>query len=231
MLLDSFNLIVEQNGSGGDSAHYSGLYTIASKNKDNLGLEFLVLDNGYGIRHPGDGLVFWHSNPNTFTRDQLMPLIAGLYEQGRSDLAYKLLITHARRFFFCQNIDRDIPGSVKKPYPHYFVDKDGKDQFSWFNYRDPLLIHHIHAMMIAAGLKWHWVLYPLSMVTFSLEALSIRLSTNYDIGTLFATGYVLGFTNLFKKIIPDWKKRFSDYFLDWRRGDKIYEGLVDRFDK
>lgn len=226
MIIDAHNLLVEQNGSGGDSAHYSALYVIATNNKATLSLEKLVNGDGFVLRHPGDGLVEWHSNPGNTSRDQTIPAIVGLAIQGRQDLVRKVVSQHAPRLFFAQNIDRDWPNTPKRPYPHRFVDLNGKQQFSWFNYRDPLLPHHIHTMIKSAGYKWHWILYPVSTITFALEGLSLRAGSNDDLGTYFSTAYSLGFIPLFKKLIPDWKQRMEKYFLDWRKGERIFTPLV-----
>jgi hypothetical protein len=230
MLIDSYGLIIEQGGSGGDSSHYSGLYVIATGSKE-INLDKLVLPSGYAVRHPNDGLVDWHSNPNNFSRDQLMPLVAGLYVQGRQDLIKKLAKQHARRAFFAQNIDRDWPNTPKKPYPHYYVDLNGKTQFSWFNYRDPLLPHHIQALLKGAGYRFHFLLYPISLLTYVLEGLSLKFSSNYDIGTYFATGYVLGFGKVFKTLLTDWRYRFNKFLLGWRQGKIIYDPLIETIEK
>jgi hypothetical protein len=226
MFIDAHNLIVEQNGSGGDSAHYSSLYVIATNNKATLSLEKLVNGQGYVIRHPGDGLVEWHSNPGNTSRDQTIPTVVALSVQKRQDLVDKILKQHAKRFFFAQNIDRDWPNTPKKPYPHYYTDLHEVKRFSWFNYRDPLLPHHIHAMVKSAGKKWHWFIYPISLTTFILEGLSLKLGNNDDLGTYFSTAYSLNLIPLFKKLIPNWKKRMELYFLDWRKGQMIFTPLV-----
>ncbi len=226
MIIDNNYLVIESTGSGGDSAHYSGLLTIAADNYYGLDLAALVLPDGYAVRHPGDGLVEWHSNPGNTSRDQIMPLVVGLSVQGRTDLARAIAKQHAKRFFFAQNIDRDWPNTPKKPYPHFYTDLSGEKQFSWFNYRDPLLPHHIQAMLLSADYKLAYLMYPISLITFIIEGLSIRYSSNDDVGTYFATGYALGLTKLFKKLIPDWKGRMDKYFLGWRKGELIHEPLV-----
>jgi hypothetical protein len=230
MFIDSYGLVVEQSGSGGDSSHYSGLYVVATGSLD-INLNKLVLPSGYAVRHPGDGLVDWHSNPGNFSRDQLMPLVAGLYRQGRGDLVKQLAKQHAKRAFFAQNIDRDVPNSPKRPYPHYFVNKDGVTEFSWFNYRDPLLPHHIHALLKGAGYRFHFLLYPISFITYILEGLSLRAGPNYDVGTFFSTGYVLGYGKLFKTLLPDWRFRLNQFLLGWRQGQIIHEPLIETINK
>lgn len=224
MFIDFNNLIVEQNFSGGDSAHYSGLLTILSNDKYGLDLHKLVLPNGYCVRHVGDGSLA-SNNPNNFTRDQLMPLVAGLYVQKKYDIIRKITAQYSRRLFFSQNIERDVPGSRKYPWPHRFINDKGEPEFRWFDYRDPLWPHHIHALIKASNYKLHFLLYPISTITYLLELILMRVNPTDDIGTSYSTGFILGFEKLFKYIIVDWKKRFERYLMGWRQGKIIFDEI------
>lgn len=240
MKRDKYGLWVESEGSGGDTPHYSGLAALAFLDC-HVPLEMLVNDEGYAVRHFDDG-ISWHANRNNFTRDQLMPLVAGLIFQGNWEICRKLFWTHFRRAFFCQNIDRDYPNTPKRPYPHWFVNKRGEREFSWFNYRDPLLPHHVLALFVAARFGGnlredicvalvYGILGPIALVTFILEALSLRWSSNYDIGAFFSTAHILEWVGLFAWLIPDYDKRFLDYFSGWRNFKECAEALNVRVEE
>lgn len=206
-------VLLDVSGDGGDSAHLSGLFVISTHY--HIGMH-KFLHHGQGIRHPKQ---FPWTNPNNFSRDQLMPLVAGLYVENKHLEIKKLFFTHMKRLFFCQNIDRDIPGSSKKPYPHKVNNK-----WRIFDYRDPLMPHHIYALASAAKINL-WPLYPLAIITLVIEILSFRFTKNADQGALIATCYIMKELKLFKKLNPKWNEKLKAYFLGWRRQSSLYDSM------
>ena len=136
---DSNGIVVQHDPNdpnymdGGDSARVTGLLSLVGNDKDRLLCSFFVNSNNLGVRHP------WQSrnnndNPNNFTRDQLICLMAGLNKSALGLVAAKdLFYSHAKRLFFCQNT-HDQQGN-KKP---------------WYKSRDPLHPGHIGLMIQAA---------------------------------------------------------------------------------
>lgn len=86
---DEYNLIVQKDFDGGDSAHrigiyYSGMYLLYKDNKIYLtklkkqfidDLNKITVKNKF-VRHPDQSK--WYSNPNNFSRDQTTPLIIAM---------------------------------------------------------------------------------------------------------------------------------------------------------
>jgi hypothetical protein len=102
-----------------DSAVRAGIMSICGE--FNQDISQYVLLSGKGVRHP---YTEPSNNPNNFTRDQMIPLVAGLYAQQKYDVIKKLFYSRLKSFFFMQNVERDYSGSTK--YPIYFGKK--KDQ-------------------------------------------------------------------------------------------------------
>lgn len=222
MIVDSLNLVVEDNGSGGDSAHYTGLATIASHSQ-YFGLKYLVGIDGLAVRHPTQHP--WN-NPWNFTRDQLMPLIGGLYAQGRTDKIRALFWSHAKRLFFCQNFERDVPGSKKYPWPHTFINFKGEKETRSFDFADPLLPHDIYAFARAGKFWFAPLLYPFGFASLILHLFLTRRSGRTDIGTTIAVCYLAGVLPYFRLIVPDYANRLKEYFLGWRKMGVLCELLI-----
>jgi hypothetical protein len=136
---DEFGFPVDQTGDGGDSAVRAGILSLfgnaPSKHLPTLtsgdsstGNSGSYLEasneririeayenNGVCVRCPSPTQSPWNS-PLNFSRDQLIPLASGLPAAA----ARRVFWSHAKRLFFCQNIERDKPGSRKHLWPHQF---------------------------------------------------------------------------------------------------------------
>lgn len=120
MFLDQNNYFVDKTGDGGDSARSSGVFSCLKPPGVPGDPKIANYHRGYKfVRHPYQET--WN-NPNNFTRDQLICLIAGLasYSRGYINLLRGGFWAHAKRCFFCQNIERDKRGSRKHLWPHEF---------------------------------------------------------------------------------------------------------------
>lgn len=144
---DDVGLVVDSTGDGGDSANRAGLLAICGKPEN---LWCYVDSEGLCKRHPIQRP--WN-NPWNFSRDQLLAFTAGLKSQDNTDLARKILINHAKRLFFCQNFQRDVPGSWKFPWPHTFVNDRGEVETCNFDFADPLFPDHIWHLILCAELR------------------------------------------------------------------------------
>lgn len=218
---DAFGFPVDQTGDAGDSAVRAGilkLFDRSAKIPINL-----YEQNGFCVRHPNQAP--W-SSPDNFSRDQLIPLAAALPQTA----ARRVFWAHAKRFFFCQNIERDWPGSRKFLWPHrYWKDSNpnsGITEKRWTNYRDILMPDQIWHLILCARL---WPLYWFGLVGIPWLLLSIighSLSLHKEHNQIVSQCKVQGqwALALFKVFNPDWKEELRRY---WGRRNEIeYADLI-----
>lgn len=167
MFIDSYAIIVQRDGDGGDSLHREGMYAFGKWLTVKNGIQTAMFEiperqdtakiidkfevaPGIFVRHPDPKK--WYSNPDTTSRDQLVPLIAycGAYRDHAR--LWRLFKAAAQRGFFSQNIQRagDVPKKWKMP--------------------DTLLGHM--GLFIRAGGAYTDPLYPVLWLTDSLEFVS-----------------------------------------------------------
>jgi hypothetical protein len=206
----------DQGVDFGDSAHFTGLWVMATGDLFPWVWIDFVDGKGLIVRHPEQEP--WNNWRNV-SRDQTMPIVAALMRQGSIATAKKVFWAHAKRLFFCQNIERDAKGTRKYPWPH-------KVNGKWrvFDFADPLAPHHISAMARAAGYKT-WLIDAIAFPTFILECLTFRYSDNDDQGALIATAACLGKLHWFKFFNPDWEKKLDLYCNGWRRQGELFKEL------
>jgi len=104
-----------------DSAMRAGVFATCRANSSNILLTYEEpIATGLLVRHP------FHvpsNNPHNFTRDQMMPLVAGLYTidtEHTTNLIRRVFWQTLKRFCFAQNTQRDVKGSRKMKRPHSF---------------------------------------------------------------------------------------------------------------
>lgn len=217
---DQYQILVDETGDGGDSAHRCGLWKLF-KGKDDpyptpsFFLEIFVDEkSGLCVRHP---MEYPWNNPWNFTKDQLKPLVAGLHKVKRQDLIRSIFWSHVKRFFFCQNFQRDYPGTWKYPWPHKMQGGDIKDNGKWrmFDFADPLLPNDIWFMIKASNIK---LLYPLGIfgIPFFIISLFIfcKLNKGNDEGQTISECAVNGdwAIKLYTIFRKDWNKRLYSYW-------------------
>ena len=115
-----------------DSAMLAGMMAV-TQHPRAISCTKYKIDNWTIVRcpiadHDGD----WCQNPNNVTLDQLIPIIAGLWVQGRNLEAKMLCKSAKERGWLAQNFERDKPGSTKYPYPHFY-EEDGKRKFKLYD--------------------------------------------------------------------------------------------------
>jgi hypothetical protein len=165
MYIDPYALIVQQDGDGGDTLQREGMYafgkwmrydqannTVVITEPDDHGtpeqnMEKLEIAPGVYVRHPDP--TRWYSNPDTTSRDQLIPVIAYCAAYQDYPRLWRLFKATAMRGFFAQNLLRigDDPQAPKVPD-------------TWLG--------HL-GLFIRAGGWWTAPLYPLLFVTDSID--------------------------------------------------------------
>lgn len=171
MYIDAYALIVQQDQDGGDTLQREGMYAFGKWLRYNKNKNVLIVDEiperrdpaaimdklevrpGIFVRHPDPWK--WYSDPDTTSRDQLVPVIAycGAYEDyARLGRLFKQTL---KRGLFAQNTKRagDGPRSWKMP--------------------DTMLAHL--DLFIRAGGWYTAPLYPLLFVTDTVDLVGTLL--------------------------------------------------------
>lgn len=222
---DDLGFPVEARMDGGDSAVRIGLLALCGKEKDTDKLEAYEIQPGMPTRHPTQ---FPWNNPKNFSRDQLMCFLAGIDRLQLRDLAKRIFWSRARSLFFAQNIERDVPGSTKYPWPHIFIRmEDGVSEKRDFDFADPLMPNNIWAMIKAARIYW---LYPFAIIGipfFILTLIIHSLGNHYEENQLMSECAINGrwAMTLYKLINKKWKDVSFKYWSD-RDEIEYHEMLV-----
>lgn len=204
---------VDRTGDGGDSAMRNGMLLLCGHPKARP-VEDYEYRPGILRRHVWDYPWNYYGN---FSRDQLMACLPGMSR----DLARRVFWQTAKRFFFAQNFERDVPGSWKFPWPH---DVDGQRRY--FDFADPLLPQHVGAMIIAARL---YALYPFLALAIPCHVIAIvahKFSGHHEENQQIAECSIYGTLKLYKKIHPRWRQVSWKYWAS--RGELDYHVMLER---
>lgn len=230
-------LVSDEVHDGGDSARAHGLMAIFGGDFTcSYLLKHFVTKDGYGVRHPT--MTPW-SNKNNFTRDQLLLLFQGLAKMGDTKRCKQLFWTHAKRLFWCQNIERDYPGTRKSLFPQYYkkgqrfdditiIKKDG-----WVfrpNFRDPLFANHIYLMSKSCG--YNFFCFLLSPFAFPLLFLSLvfnsrKLNAEQNQLQGMVEGYGPFWVRLYVKFNPMWEAQTYFYWAKERNFVEMSNLIID----
>lgn len=223
MLRFDAGIIVDSTGDGGDSANRTGLLGLFDKAQP---FEKFEVKPGLLVRHPTQSP--W-TNPWNFSRDQLVPFVAGAWKCGKQDLVKRVFWVHARRLFFCQNFERDVPGSTKYPWPHTFVNDKGEKETRSFDFADPLLPDAIWHLILCAELRW---LYWFGLMGYPWLFLSLviycRFNTSNDDGQIISQCVRAGrfFVWLYKNMKPNWQAGLTEYWETDRQMGEMRDLIV-----
>ncbi|WP_413287842.1 hypothetical protein [Bdellovibrio sp. HCB337] len=176
MYIDAYAIIVQKDMDGGDSLHREGMYAFAQKLRyDRISntvtlparstpmrrpasasemMDKFEVQPGIYVRHPDP--TKWYSNPDTTSRDQVLPVIAYCAAYEDYPRLWRLFKATAKRGMFAQNLIRIGEGQTKKKIP------------------DPM--HLNIAQFIRAGGWWTAPLYPVLLVLDSVELVGTVLS-------------------------------------------------------
>lgn len=228
-----------QTMDGMDTALRAGLLaTFSFLGRVRMDLRSFEVSPGILCRHPKH---FPSNNPRNLSRDNEMVLIAGLSAQGEYKIIRRVFYAHLKRLFFCQNFERDVPGSKKYLWPHVFY-KDSrpsaKTMLKRFNFKkwkfevdlpavdggeinektadfaDILLLDNVW-FIIRAGRIWYLYWVAIAGIPFFVLSLFVHARTSHkEHLQLAAISKTHGkwAVKLFKKAIPNWKKEIQEYF-------------------
>lgn len=219
---DKRGLPVDETGGGGDSCVRASLLSIC--NKGPLSVISWYFTSGLPVRHPVDAP--WN-NPLNFSRDQMMMMIGGLKAVNDIEKIRKIFWSCFKRLFFCPNFERNHIGSTKYPWPHGFIDINGKKVFKNFDFADYLLPNHWGAMIIGGRLKPMYFLLPICYFFHLLNILFHRYSKHHEVNQFFSECYVYGTLKLMDKIVPNWQSVSAKY---WSKRNEIeyHEMLLEK---
>lgn len=165
MYVDAYAIIAQQDGDVGDSLHREGMFAFGkwlrysegdntvtiSSNPERWDpgkiMDKFEIEPGIYVRHPDP--TRWSSNPETTSRDQLIPVIAYCAAYEDYPRLWRLFVATAERGFFAQNRLDDGQWEHKMHVP------------------DTMLGHL--GLFIRAGGWWTAPLYPLLLVTDTID--------------------------------------------------------------
>lgn len=210
----------DETGDQGDSARAAGiLMTFGFSLKEHL-LDY-INDDGWVVRSP---LQHPWDNPFNCTRDQIMCVVAGLWSMNTLEATQKaraIFWAHARRFFFSQNFERDKVGTTKYPWPHSFINDQGKKEIRSFDFADPNFLHHIGHLILCARLYWLfpfvWLIcWPFFFLTLLLQSRKIDAEQNQIQCMVKVAGSF--WCGIYRFLNPNWAKQTFYY---WERRKQI----------
>lgn len=209
-----------------------------------------------------DGLIYRHPyqapacNPNSTTRDQMVPVMAALWRIELTKEARSVFWATLKRFFFSQSSERDWPGSTKHIYPHQFY-KDSKPdvttlpmKWNWktFKFETTLISNEEtsveykyfdHSDYLAPDVVWHfilcarlWYAYWFAILGYPWLYLSIHFHAqgrHREHNQVILQSIVAGafFVRLFKKKVPRYREEILAYWQS--RGEEEYANLILEF--
>jgi hypothetical protein len=141
MYIDTYGVIVQKDFDGGDTLHREGMYAFGKVIRFGLVNNEVFIENlpsrgpasayfrednpinkfevspGIYVRHPDPNK--WYSNPDTTSRDQLLPVIATCAATEDYPRLWRLFSASVQRGFFAQNLLRIGEGEtdIKIPDP------------------------------------------------------------------------------------------------------------------
>ena len=228
--LDDCALPVDKTGDGGDSSMRAGMITM-TREKSSLPLNKMIFglsnyeigDTGLLIRHPHD--FPWNSYKN-FTRDQMLPLLAGMKSQGLNEMAARVFKARKKAWFFAQNTERDYPGTTKFPWPHTFINDKGVEEKRSFDFADPLMPNHIGAMILVGKVKWAYWFLPFAYLFHFLHLYVHSCTQGTEENQTIAECYIFGTLKTYKKLKKDWKN--SSYVYWSKRNEVEYHEALSK---
>ena len=167
MYVDSYALIVQRDGDGGDTLQREGMYAFGKWLRYNQAgntvviadeparrdpaavMDKLEVKPGIFVRHPDPNK--WYSNPATTSRDQLVPVFAYCAAYEDYPRLWRLFKAAVKRGFFAQNTTRAGAGHKANKMPD-------------------TMIGHL-GLFIRAGGYWTVPFYPWLIVTDSVDLL------------------------------------------------------------
>lgn len=206
MIIDEYGLPKDTGATDKmDSARLAGIMSMIGHPSAPDLSKYIIGDQA--VRHPHEEPA---NNPNNFTRDQLMCLVAGLHAQGRTDICKSLYLAAKKRGYKAQNSEYDYPGTTKK-FP---------------NGRDILSPSNMLALRIAAGEKG----FALGHIWVVIDILFNAIFTpTREPNQLICQLYVISkkYLKLYKFLTPKWKLAITEYWGGWRGEPELADQMIN----
>lgn len=169
---------------------------------------YLYLKEKTYVRHPEERVY-------DFSRDQAIPLMAGLNALGYHDKIKAFFRERAKDFFFCQNIERDVPGSRKS----LFSSKP--------DYADPLFFNHLGALILGGRIRALYLLVPFCLLVHLLMIVLHKFSGHFEENQIIAECSMYGTLKVYKCIHSGWEQVSMKYWSD--RAEVEYHYMLKEF--
>lgn len=193
----------------GDCANRTGIMALCGSKQDQKLLTSFYIGNGYCVRHPFQEP---HNTANTFSRDQAIPYMAGLYKARYYETANAVLKRIMSNSCFMSNTHFH-PSLIKKEFPH-------EPDFC-----HPGVIWHF--ILCAKAYRLYWIA-PIGYFFQILDLLWACYVKPFDEQNQnFCMFYVSGLLGLYLRLHPDFDKAMSDYWRGWRDQKEFYEIIVN----
>lgn len=212
---DTWGIIVQHHKidpnymDGGDSACRTGIMALVGSKKDAKLTYSFHIGNGLLVRHPIQKI---NKNPNNFSRDQLIPLVAGMHAGGFHRQVRKVFWSRLKNKFFCQNTHFH-PSQKKKEFP------DGPD----------ILLPNVIWHVILCGRMWY--LYWLAPIGYLFQILDIiwhvLFASNKEQNQIFCMLSISGLLPIYLAMHPDFHKSMNEYWGGWRDQREIAIAIIE----
>ena len=212
--LDRRGFPQEKHGDQGDSAVREGLLALTADTYTDVA----SYESSWGMLCRSPNQYPWNNSLN-FTRDQLLPLVAGLNARGKHDVIRRVFVMHLLRLGFCQDFQRDKPGTWKKPWPSTYINDHGQAVSKSFDFADPLLPNHWW-VLIKGGKLWPlYMLYPFCFFFVLISILGSGLPNTEQNQIVSELSMHPNFvTKLYVLLNPKWNTSNYEY---WQSRDEV----------
>lgn len=196
-LIVQHDKLISDYRDGGDSSRSTGIMALFGSTKDIEMIFYHWISDGF-VRNPDQRHC---SNPDDFSRDQLIPLIAGM---KRSNVARIVRYEFWRRrywFGLCPN--GDFLG------PEFYL----------------------HMILCGKVWPLYWlvpILYPFQVIHILWMT---RVMPDHEQNQTICLAKISGLLWLWKWLHPDWKKSLRDYWGGWRDQMEIAEFIINGIEK
>ena len=131
---------------------------------------------------------------------------------------------------FAQNFQRDKPGTWKKPWPSYFINDRGQNDFAYFDFADPLLPNDWWCFIRGGHVFWLYPLYPICLV-FMVIAIFGSRSHQEQNQIICELSFYPDWLFIFYLKYGGWKSNRNNYEYWSSRGEIEYSDAISEYVK